>query len=205
MKSKGVSDIIVTPKEFFYHVVDEAFGRVKFAASDLSRFYLVELLEKFLHSNQLYDQKDINGHNTQSTLAELFLQATTDERGLRIDLLKKLGDTSLYISGFFGDSLNRKLVDIDYYIEMGGTAYSSLAAAIPDETYQMVYSEYSKKFLGFVDVLTYISQKTQVQNNENLLRLYDRYLKTGSPVAKEQLLEQGIVVDEDRTKKRVMQ
>src|SRR4029078_12982392 len=41
--------------------------------------------------------------------------------------LRRIGDTSLYVSGFWSDSLEGRLVDVDYYIEMGGTAYGELA------------------------------------------------------------------------------
>ena len=41
--------------------------------------------------------------------------------------LREIGDTSLFISGFWADSLADKLVDVDYYIDLGGTAYGELA------------------------------------------------------------------------------
>ena len=37
--------------------------------------------------------------------------------------LKQIGDVSLFVSGFFSDSLRRKLVDVDYYVSIGGVAY----------------------------------------------------------------------------------
>ena len=43
------------------------------------------------------------------------------------DGLRQVGDHSLFISGFFADSLNRSLVDVDYYIQLGECAYGSLA------------------------------------------------------------------------------
>jgi hypothetical protein len=135
-------------------------------------------------------------------LAELFLKAQNESSStLRIDLLKKLGDTSLYISGFFGDSLNRKLVDIDYYADMGGVAYGSLSKEIADQSLAEVYDCFSTRFIEFVDVLTYMSQKTQVQTDQDLLRLYDRYLATGSKLAEEQLLEKGVLNSELRKTK----
>jgi len=40
--------------------------------------------------------------------------------------MQRLGDTALFIAGVFADSLNRKLVDVDYYVAMGGTAYAQV-------------------------------------------------------------------------------
>ena len=43
------------------------------------------------------------------------------------DDLRSVGDQSLFITGFFADSLNRSLVDVDFYIHLGELAYRSLA------------------------------------------------------------------------------
>ena len=107
--------------------------------------------------------------------------------------MKKLGDTALYVSGFFGDSFKRKIIDIDYYVEIGGCAYGSLAVSDPSHVYSPTFGELSSRFMEYVDVLTYISQKSFVQNNEDLLRLYGRYLMTGSKLAEEQLEENGML------------
>ena len=38
-----------------------------------------------------------------------------------------------------------------------------------------------------------MSQQTLVQSNEDLLRLYSRYVSTGSRLAEEQLREKGVL------------
>ena len=119
----------------------------------------------------------------------MYLKAGQAVPKVRVDLLKRLGDTSLYISGFFGDSLKKKIVDIDYYAQMGGVAYAALADEESANIYSPVYKDFSRRFLEYVDVLTYISQQSFVQSDEDLLRLYDRYMATGSKLAEEQLVE----------------
>jgi hypothetical protein len=132
----------------------------------------------------------------------MFLKAQTSGGNAKIELLKKLGDVSLYVSGFFGDSFQRKIIDIDYYVDMGEAAYGTLAQEIRQDTSRRVYAEFSRKFLEFVDVLTFISQKTFVQNDESILRLYEKFLKTGSELARETLEEKGIVtIPFDKDKK----
>ena len=61
------------------------------------------------------------------------------------------------------------------------------------KTFPRFYSGFSTRFLQIVDALTYISQQTQIQSNEDLLRLYDRYVSTGSRLAEEQLRERGVL------------
>jgi len=178
--------ILVSTTEFFKEAVDDAFEQRKLDTFPLARHYIVK-------TETLFDQESENGKKSHQTLAEMFLTANTPEKApIRNDLLKKLGDTSLYVSGFFGDSLQRKLVDIDYYANMGELAYGSLSETVKEDHYKRVYEEFSLRFMNFVEILTLISQKMMVQSNENLLRLYENYLRTGSELAKDTLIEKGI-------------
>ena len=79
----------------------------------------------------------------------------------RARALKEIGDTTLYMSGFFEGSLTgrRGLVDPDYFISMGGSAYGQLAA-LPTTTrstaaqfFRAAYGELSQRFADFVAVL----------------------------------------------------
>jgi hypothetical protein len=177
--------LLESPREFFVTRVEEAVKRVKFEPSPLSRHYLVDLLEHYMFASNLYPTE---------TLAEMYLRAQNAPAPLRLDLLKRLGDSSLYISGFFGDSLNRKIVDIEYYVDMGGVAYHSLASSAQDEKMSRMFGEFAARFPEFVDVLTFISQESMIQTNEDLLKLYDRYIATGSRLAGEQLVGKGLPI-----------
>ena len=182
-----------SPREFFLNRVEEAMQRLKVKALPLSQNYLVDLLQHYMFSHNLFPMDEESGKAKRETLAEMYLKAQNSPTPLRLELLKKLGDSSLYVSGFFGDSLNRKVVDIDYYMDMGGVAYGALSHASSDENIGQVYGEFSSRFAAFVDVLTFISQESLVQTNGDLLRLYDRYISTGSRLAEEQLLERGLL------------
>lgn len=107
--------------------------------------------------------------------------------------MRIVGDRALYLTGFFSDSFQRKIVDIDYYVEIGAAAYSNLSSLTRQDTLASVYTTFSKRFPEFVEVLNYISEKSLVQGDQNVLRLYDRYLRTGSDLAREKLTELGVV------------
>jgi hypothetical protein len=185
--------ITASPKDYFFEELEHAFQHLKIPASPLSKTYLVDLLQFYMLSKNLFSVDEETGRNKRETLAELYLRSQNLPSTQKMELLKKLGDTSLYISGFFGDSLNRKVVDLDYYAEMGCAAYNSLAKITADETLSVIYSDFSSRFLKFVDALTYVSQKSSLQSNGDLLRLYDRYVSTGSRLAEEQLREKGML------------
>lgn len=194
--------LLLSSHDFFTEVVGNAFAKRKIETFPAVKSYLVSVLEYYLDARNLFEKEiDENGNRKASTLAEMLLLASQSPAVEKITLLKKLGDSSLYVSGFFGDSLSRKLVDIDYYAEMGGSAYAMLAENTKEDTTAQVYKVFSSRFLEFVDVLTYISHESMVQSDQNILRLYDRYLRTGSELAKEKLLEFGILtVSEEQLK-----
>jgi Mor family transcriptional regulator len=187
------SPFLVSTKDFFSEIVSDAFERRRLKTFPQVKGYLVGLLEFYVPASNLFDECDSSGRRVQETLAETLLKAQSSEPMVRIELLKKLGDRSLYISGFFGDSLQRKLVDIDYYADMGGMAYGSLAETVREDTLSKVYREFSFRFLEFAEVLTYISSRAKLHNEENIMRLYETYARTGSDLAREKLIEKGLI------------
>lgn len=190
-KAPEIIGLVTSPRSYFSELVQDALEKRRMETQPLMFSYLVDLLETHLTTSSLHQQ---------GTLAELYMKSFHVERHLRIDMLKKLGDSSLYISGFFGDSLRRKIVDIDYYADMGGMAYSSLASSVEDDMQAKVFKDFAQRFLGYVDVLTYISQTAMIQSNQDLLRLYERYVATGSALAKDQLVEKGLLTNIDKKK-----
>ena len=192
---------LLSCREYFTEVIDEGMEKIKFYPSQMARFYLIEVMEQFLPAENLFEKKekttDPQKQPSSGTLAEMLLIATNQRQGVRINLLKKLGDTSLYISGFLGDSLKYKLIDVDYYADIGCVAYQRLSKVIKDSSFQELYMEFATEFIGFMDLLTFFSHKSNIQSNTDLLRLYDKYIKTGSRMAKEFLETNGLINDDE--------
>jgi hypothetical protein len=184
-KETSQSFFLASPRQYFGEMVEAGFSKRNIKTTPAVQLYMVQLLEHYLDARNLFTRPD--------TLAETFLMASNSQTPEKIELLKKLGDKSLYISGFFGDSLARKIVDLDYYAGMGGAAYASLADCVREDDTAHVYRIFSQRFIEFVDVLTYISQQSSVHTDQGLLRLYDRYMRTGSELAKEKLIEMGVL------------
>jgi hypothetical protein len=186
-------ELTASPREFFQQAVNEALEQRKVVTLPTVHSYLVHILEHHMVTENLFDQVNSNGKRTRDTLAEIYLKSTNAEPRARMELLRKVGDTALYISGFFGDSLQRKVVDVDYYADMGGAAYATLADCVREAPAQQMYSEFANRFFEFVDVLTYISSNSLAQPEENIMRLYETYAQTGSDLARERLLEKGLI------------
>ncbi len=185
--------LVLSSRDFFSQVVRDAFEERNVRTFPLAENYLVGVLQFHVAAENLFDETDSSGRKTKATLAETYLKAAGAEPVTRVELLKKMGDRSLYLSGFFGDSLQRKTVDIDYYAEMGGSAYATLAGCVKEDTSAKLYNEYAKRFLEFAEVLTYISAKSLLTDEANIMRLFENYNSTGSEFAREKLLEKGLI------------
>lgn len=188
------SFVFLTPEEHFSEAVKEACKNRQIHAQPAVEVYLVQLLQFYLNSKNLHRPQVEDGlEKPPETFAEMYLQAINSENIKRKELMRAVADRSLYLTGFFADSLQRKTVDIEYYAEIGSAAYLNLHAWTKEDGLSLVYKTFSKRFMDFVEVLNYISEKSSVQSDQNVLRLYDRYLRTGSELVREKLNELGVV------------
>ena len=179
-------------REFFRELLTKAIENQRASVQPFTELYLVNLLHEFLMSEALYVQAD-DGTWQQKPLAFLLKEALEEPVPARVHLLRRLGDTSLFVSGFFPDSLARRssLVDVDYYIAMGGRAYDAVGALVPQPD---LWSELSSRFRLLVDLLNEVSERTQASTNAGLVRLYERFVKTGSERLKNLLVGQGVTI-----------
>jgi hypothetical protein len=181
-----------SPVEYFKELVEAALVHQRIDANQMTAYYVVNLLAGFVSVNRSL-ASGMEVMKVDEPLA-LRLARALDSGGARQRAqLRQVGDLSLFISGFFSDSLNRKLVDIDYYMSLGGYAYGSLSRQ-EDDSFSLVFAELARKFAAFVDVLNEVSERSGTANpNADLLRLYEKWLRTGSQRSGQRLVERGIV------------
>lgn len=178
-------------RPYFKELVEGAVVNQKLEVTDLSRFYLVNLLNQFAKTDQLFEGAE--GNHEETPLAILLSRALDSDPATRIKTFKKLGDIALYVSGYFSDYIDSKLVDIDYYISMGEGAYGNLSGLFANEkTFGSLYQELSIKFVGLMGVLSEVRDAAGISSNTDLIKLYERWLKTGDPKIKERLEKEGI-------------
>lgn len=182
-------------KEYFHDSVNQAISNQHIEVSAETVFYLVNLLTVYSRSEHLFDKTE-NGIDLKP-LALIYADAVNQSNTLeRARLLQRLGDTALFIAGVFTDSLNRKVVDVDYYIAMGGNAYSTvsetLRGAYNNGSVKSLFDELTEKFTEFVDVLNEVSENANLSTNSDILRLYEIWIRTGSKRAAGQLRRLGI-------------
>lgn len=192
--SKSTNVLFISPEQHFAELLKEACEYRKFKIIPTAEAYILHLLKHYIDSRNLFSPiTDESMEQPPNTFAELYLTALSAEDPKNKTYMKVLADKALYMSGFFGDSLQKNSVDLDYYMGIGASAYSNLASWTKEETTANVYHTFSKKFIDFAELLNYISDKSALQSEQNILRLYERYMRTGSELAREKLIELGVV------------
>ena len=174
-----------TVTEYFKEMVESALVRQHLQADDLTEYYLVNLLCQYVRLDTAVHAD--YGEPLAVRLARALQTGGTEQR----TRLRSLGDFSLFTAGFFSDSLSRRHVDVDYYVSMGAYAYGSLSRA--EDAFRDVFAELSRKFVGFSDVLADVSERSALTSNHDVLRIYEKWLRTGSARDGHRLIERGIV------------
>ena len=182
-------------QEFFKDSVAAAMQKQGVAADDHTAYYVVNLLTLFARQEALYERSK-TGPGLQPLALLLAEAADAPDREARNAVLRRVGDTSLFVAGFLSDGFARKLVDVDYHIAMGGRAYGSLAdssrAAPRGRSIAGVFTELALKFRELVDALNEIADSARPPCHDDLLRLYELWIKTGSKRAAGRLRELGL-------------
>jgi len=178
-------DLGSTVEAFFRDEVERAFRDEGLAPGVLVEHYVVRLLSG-------YAVQQIES----TPLALRMLAAAEAPLPERRRHLRHIGDTSLYVSGFWSDSLADRMVDVDYYIEMGGSAYGELARGGPRATDPLgeVFGELAANFVRFVGALALISRRVATPTSDrDILRLYRQWQRTKSANAAARLAALGVV------------
>lgn len=178
-----------TPMEFFREQLTKAMEHQKISTSAFTEWYLVNLLAACVRGDALPSSEP--GYD-ETPLALLYVRAIQASRAERARLLRLLGDTALFVSGFFADSLHRQLVDLDYYRVLGGRAYARLGMEEGAAMTPGVFQELGDRFMEFADLLQEVSEASRVGTPTSVVKLYERWLETGSRRAASLLAAQGI-------------
>jgi hypothetical protein len=193
--SAGSLVAVSSLREFFRDAFHAASEHQRLDIDEQAEQYVVNLLTMFSRADALYERtpEGLRIKPLAHMLAEA-LEAPTASARRRS--LQRLGDVSLFVAGFFARSFARKLIDVDYHIAMGGNAYSSLADTMPrslsGRCIAAIYVQLAQKFQRLVDALNEVSEMSYRHTDADILRLYEMWMKTGSPRAHGLLNKLGV-------------
>ncbi len=181
--------------EFFLESVEAACKNQRVDASQVAQAYVAGLLEDFVRPD---------AHGTLRETLDRSLTLVLDEAmqlapGERFERLKGLGDGTLYVSGFFGEHLERRGVDDGFVASIGGYAYRSAASmlrpgAAAGSGFGDLFRELAERFAVLVEVIAEIAERTTLASRSpaGTLRLYEKWLRTGNERLGRELAAHGL-------------
>lgn len=181
-------------RDFFRSSIDDVLDRQGVQVEQQAKQYVVNLMTLYSRSEALFEHSD-DTYGLRPLALMLADAADAPSSEARTQLLQRIGDVALFISGFFVDGLAEKAVDVDYYINMGESAYGSLSdemrGTLRGNAFAPIYRELARKFPLVVDALNEVRDGSPHSGND-ILRIYEVWRKTGSPRALKQLRELGV-------------
>jgi hypothetical protein len=174
---------------FFHETLRSALASRRVEAPVHTERYLVDLLSDLGHDETVLGR----------SLVELELDSQELEPEARLERMRTLGDQALSISGLFDAHLERHGLLRTYVFEVGQRAYRSasrLASASPRGPRRAcapVFFDLGAHFATYAEVLDDVREATALGTRDDVLSLYERYTKTGSPALLSKLTERGVL------------
>jgi hypothetical protein len=175
---------------FFGEAVDTALATRRVEATSGAKEYLVGVLVDFAH---VEEQRKLD-----KPVAFLLNEALAAPPAEKLEKLKDVGDGSLYVSGFFHEHLAARGVDKAYIARLGSTAYGAAADLLGkgDPGGIHLFAEMATKFERFAEVLREVADAIfagSAKDSTALLKVYERWLKTGSNRLGQELAARGMM------------
>jgi hypothetical protein len=139
-----MSKLILYPTDTtqWYALVNEAQAATQVILNEDTESYLVFLLMRFSHFSEW----------VEATVALDFLKSIHAVLPRRIELLRDVGDKSLMFSGLFPEIAARRHVHVNYFTEMGQSAYLT-ASELQSNERSDLYFQLSQQFINLQTIL----------------------------------------------------
>lgn len=138
---------------FFYEHLQDFNARSLMPLPTETILYSSYVMDNFGNSERFFEQ--VNGKAREKILGIKLMESSQFPREMQKTILKDIAEMSLLICGYFYDSLNKKIIDVKYYEDIGKIAYTKLNSFYPS-AYD-VPSFYYKMASSFSDVTMLMS------------------------------------------------
>lgn len=139
---------------YFREALESAMLTTNISFTESAQVYVVHLLNEFSRSERAFA-----GHGESITMTELLERAYASDDHEALRIYRHLGDTALYLLGFFRESQENRIVSVTYYRDMGANAY--LHASGISRPYALnsaiLFQELADRFEDMVTVLEKIA------------------------------------------------
>jgi hypothetical protein len=179
--------------DYFHEGVHESKRRRGLDISEDTELYLATMLVDRARADRPAPPEE--------TLAELHGRAANSPPAEQARTYRELGDRSLYLLGYFTEHVSGRVTGADYYATMGVAAYQrvdTLFKLVFADAFGPVFDELARRFRECVAVVSDVRDAHRVDRAEDLVVLYERWLRTGDDLLAARLVEGGFVLGPDR-------
>ena len=149
-------------QDYFLKELDQAAPRSDSLSLNV-RSYLANMMCYYMSSDRFFVKKSGESRFSEVILLDLY-KKSQNARGTeeKLHLFKKIGDFSLYFSGFFRSRVKKKIVPVSYYEQIGQTAYHLVGQALGSSS--NVFTELAFQFKNLSQIL-FSLQKRLIRKN----------------------------------------
>jgi hypothetical protein len=187
---------------FFADLVTHATEDRGLESNEATTAYVAALLADYAHPGAF------SRTSLERPFTLLLAEAMETAGHERFERLRAIGDGALYLRGFFREHLETRGVALPYVSAVGARAYDGVATMLRvnvgvsasgngEGTVPDVFGELAARFDAFVELLETVSDRLVAQGSAGtpggVLKLYERWMKTGSTDIAAALGEFGLV------------
>ena len=181
---------------YFAELVVGAAEERKVEANSAVTTYLASLLAGYAHPGSF------TRHALDRPFTLLLAEALDSAGSERFERLRALGDGVLYIRGFFSEHLENRGVELGYVSSVGARAYDGAATMLRRQSGEKssapdLFGELAERFDAFVVLVSGVADRIVAQSGAGsdggVLKLYERWLRTGSNELAAALGQRGLV------------
>jgi len=171
-------EVVQRVEGFIVDEIEAAEEKLNIRLSKYTKIYILDLLKRLCTQKDPLNLELIGDR----PLAIVLMEAVRKDIFQKIRDLKAVGDISLIFSGLYPEHLTRRLVDIDYYIEIGQKSYHLLSDTYSNFKRQqelfILYSQLVAEFITLIQILTEIASELHFLDELDIEKAYNRYKRT---------------------------
>ncbi len=148
---------------YFREALDSAMRQTQIQVTESAQIYLVNLLKEFSRSDTAFSGV---GYGEKIVFTDLLERAANAKSHEALQIFRHLGDTSLYLLGFFKGSALQRLASKNYYRDMGIQGY--LNASHLSRAYRAsnaaLFWEMSERFNDLLYMMEFIAKYDELSD-----------------------------------------
>lgn len=167
-------------RSFFHERLRSALRALGVEVSDHTELYLLELLTR----------GGALATPDQPLFERLAAALASSHPRERLQRFRDTGDAALYTCGFFAEHIEKRGMSQEYYCTLGARAYRAAGGLSP--VHGDTFHELADGFRELAQVFDEVREETTLRTPQDIVRLYDRWRRTGSTRIADRLRREGV-------------